>query len=421
MLKNTLLNHIKIDEKTFEINIETELSRSDYLELKNYIEIVGGQYQKKQKNFIFKINPKSFIDAFILTENMPIKNPTAFFPTPKELVLEMFRLSDLIDIPLEEEYQSRYSILEPSVGIGGISDLIKEQFPFVNLDVVEILDTNQEVLRQKGYDPICMDFLNYNNDYSKKYDYIMMNPPFQGKTHLKHVEHAFNMLSDKGTLCAILPTSFISHNDEKSKWLLETIAKLGNLYRNPSKSFIEVGTNVDTCIIVIDKSTLTWRTKEYMQSKNWWTYNACLTFQNTYSFATSLNELIPSLDNKKNLKELILLELVSLNAQGFYYPYEFIDDYVDEIFEDYCEIHSLGKYSEDDEIFRESEDDEIFIEYEEFKKLENLYEMREFNEFEEFEEIQIPLEPILQKSEKNDYKEIYSEAQIEAFNKGSLF
>lgn len=418
MLKNTLLNHIKIDEKTFEINIETELSRSDYLELKNYIEIIGGQYQKKQKNFIFKMNPKAFVDSFILTENMPIKNPTAFFPTPKELVLEMFRLSDLIDIPLEEEYQSRYSILEPSVGIGGISDLIMEQFPFVNLDVVEILDTNQEVLRQKGYDPICMDFLNYNNNYAKKYDYIMMNPPFQGRTFLKHVEHAFNMLSDKGTLCAILPTSFISSDDLKSKWLLETIAKLGNIYNNPLNSFREQGTNVDTCTIVIDKSTLIWRNKEYQQSKNWWTFNACLTFLNTYEFSTSLDELIPSLDNKKNLKELILLELASLKENGFYYPYEFIDDYVDEIFENYCENHNLGKYSEEDEVFRESEEDEVFREYEEFKKLENLREFYEMNEFEEFKEIQIPLEPI-QKSEKNNC--IYSEAQIEAFNKGSLF
>lgn len=88
----------------------------------------------------------------------------------------MLKISDFDCLIQDEYYQSKYKVLEPSGGVGGISDLIKEAAPYVQLDVIEILDTNQEVLKQKGYSPICMDFMDYNINYSTQYDYIFMNP-----------------------------------------------------------------------------------------------------------------------------------------------------------------------------------------------------------------------------------------------------
>lgn len=117
-LKEILQEKIKINQEHNEVYMLNELSREDYLELKHYLELIGGKYTPSGKKFVFNTNPKPFIDTYLLTEKMPIKNPTAFFPTPKELVLEMFRISDFDCLPLDEEYQSKYRVLEPSAGVG---------------------------------------------------------------------------------------------------------------------------------------------------------------------------------------------------------------------------------------------------------------------------------------------------------------
>lgn len=338
MLKETLINNITIDEQNFEIKIITELERDDYLKLKHYFELIEGEYISKEKKFVFRTNPKPFVEAYLNTGIMPKKNPTAFFPTPPGIVKEMFRLSDFDCLPVDEEYQSKYKVLEPSVGVAGIADLIKEVAPYVQLDVVEILDVNQEVLRQKGYEPICMDFLNYNIEYTTKYDYVIMNPPYQGKTYIKHVKHAFNMLHERGVLTAVIPVSFLKHDDKESLWLYEKVAQFGEIYHNPQGSFKELGTNVDTCIIYINKELESRRTKEYQGCENYWTWQVWLSLYSSSDVYRQLEKLKNNSDVKIKIKELIVKELDGYKNQNIYYSYEHLDLYVDKIYQYYCYI-----------------------------------------------------------------------------------
>ncbi len=338
MLKETLLKHISINEEKNEISITSELDRDDYLELKHYFELIEGEYKSKGKKFVFRTNPKPFIEAYLKTEIMPKKNPTAFFPTPSVIVKEMFRLSDFDCLPVDEEYQSKYKVLEPSAGVAGIADLIKEVAPFVQLDVIEILDVNQEVLRQKGYEPICMDFMNYNTDYSIRYDYVIMNPPYQGKTFIKHIKHAFNMLNERGILTAVIPTSFLNQNDKESLWLYEKVVQLGEVYHNPKGSFKEQGTNVDTCIIYINKELESWRTKEYQGCVNYWTWQVWLSLYSSGDVYTYLEKLKHDKNTKTKIKELILRELNEYKKDYIYFSYEYIDLYVEKLYQHYCYI-----------------------------------------------------------------------------------
>ena len=378
-LKEILENKIKINEELNEITMTDTLSRDDYLELKKYLEIIGGNYATSGKKFIFNTNPKPLVESFIATEIMPLKNPTAFFPTPIKIVEEMVRISDFDCLPSDEEYQNKYRILEPSGGVGGIADVIKKYAPFSKLDVIEILDVNQEVLRQKGYNPICMDFMDYNSDFSINYDYILMNPPYQGRTYIKHIKHAYNMLNERGILVAVIPTSFISNGDKLSKWLFNKIAELGEIYHNEENSFIEQGTKVDTCIIYINKEVQSWRLQEYQGCKNYWTWQVWLSLYTSGDFYNSLEKLKEDKHTKDKLKAMILRELDAYRSNYCYFSYRYIDDYVEKIYEYYCYIK---------------------------EELKNYYK----------EEV---IETITEK--KVSVAPIYEQAQIEAFKKGLLF
>ena len=107
-----------------------------------------------------------------------------FYPTPKWLIKKML---DEINI---EKVQY---ILEPSAGKGDIIDEIKEKYehcysyryskPEVDIDAIEIDKNLRLLLKGKEYKVVFDDFLNFNT--YKKYDLIVMNPPFSnGDRHL---------------------------------------------------------------------------------------------------------------------------------------------------------------------------------------------------------------------------------------------
>lgn len=339
MLKELLENNITINEDCFEVTMNKQLSREQYETLKHYFELIEGEYKTSGKKFVFKINPKPFIDAYIATGIMPIKNPTAFFPTPYSIVEDMIKISSFDCLPTDREYQSKYKVLEPSGGVGGICDEIRKVAPFVQLDVIEILDVNQEVLRQKGYDPICMDFMDYNTDYSTEYDYVLMNPPYQGKTFIKHIKHVYKMLNDRGILAAVIPTSFLTQDDKLSTWLYEKVTQLGEVSHNPKGSFKEQGTMVDTCIIYISKEYREWRKKEYQGCKNYWVWQVWISLYSSGSVYNKLEMMEHNSETKLKIKDLILKELDNYKKEYIYFSYEHLDLYVEKLYEHYCYIH----------------------------------------------------------------------------------
>lgn len=98
-----------------------------------------------------------------------------FYPTPKKLIKKM-----LEGVKLEEVA----CLLEPSAGKGDICDYVKNVEDKVEMDVVEIEEDLQALLKGKKYNLVFNDFLNFNTH--KKYDLILANFPFSnGDEHLK--------------------------------------------------------------------------------------------------------------------------------------------------------------------------------------------------------------------------------------------
>ena len=166
-----------------------------------------------------------------------------FFPTPKNVTEILLSESDI------EEGQT---ILEPSAGSGSIADQIKSNYNNVELFVIEYNNTLCEMLEMKGHNLIGRDFLEYNN--GRRFDRIVMNPPFENGQDIDHVQHAFNLLSDDGRLVSVMSAGPFFRSDKKSKAFQEWF-ELNNGYKVdlPENSFKESLTGVNACYVVIDK------------------------------------------------------------------------------------------------------------------------------------------------------------------------
>ena len=170
-----------------------------------------------------------------------------FFPTPKNIVEKML---DEADIKKGE------TVLEPSAGKGNIADEIRTQYPDNALEVAEINDSLAELLKEKGHSVVGDDFLATN----KKYDKIIMNPPFEKLQDIDHVKHAYDMLNPGGRLVAIMSESPFFNSAKKAEAFRTWLENVGGVSEKlPENSFknSERSTGVNTRMVVIDKGAET--------------------------------------------------------------------------------------------------------------------------------------------------------------------
>ena len=180
-----------------------------------------------------------------------------FFPTPKNIVEKML---DEADIKKGE------TVLEPSAGKGNIADEIRTQYPDNALEVAEINDSLSELLKEKGHNVVGNDFLATN----KKYDKIIMNPPFEKLQDIDHVKHAYDMLNRGGRLVAIMSESPFFNSAKKAEAFRTWLEDVGGVSEKlPENSFknSERSTGVNTRLVVIDKGTETPRGKSNPNEK----------------------------------------------------------------------------------------------------------------------------------------------------------
>lgn len=186
-----------------------------------------------------------------------------FYPTPEPVQRKLF---DQINLTTEHGSEPLY-ILEPSAGTGNLARqcLIDPRSEYaknngkmqhrVKVDCVEIQPHLVEQLKAEGiYNRvICADFLKL--DVSRLYDIIIMNPPFDRERDIDHVMHAYKFLKPKGRLVTIMSAGTEFRMTKKSIAFREFIEKQGIIsYDLPSGSFSSVGTNVNTIMVILEKS-----------------------------------------------------------------------------------------------------------------------------------------------------------------------
>lgn len=163
-----------------------------------------------------------------------------FFVTPKEKAKMMVELADI---------QEGMDVCEPEAGRGDIAEHINHG---ARLTCIEYNYRLAEILKLRGFNTICGDFL----EHTGTYDRIVMNPPFEHSQDIKHTRHAFQCLKPKGRLVSIVSEGAFFRNDKIATAFREWIDEMGaEVIGLPSGAFSGTitSTGVKARIVVVDK------------------------------------------------------------------------------------------------------------------------------------------------------------------------
>lgn len=162
-------------------------------------------------------------------------NIPGFFPTPAPVIAQMLDLAEI---------EAEHRVLEPSAGLGDIVDAIKANGFSGFLDAIELNSQLCAILGLKGHHHQQFDFLEWRGT---KYDRVIMNPPFERKQGIAHIQHAYSLLRPGGRIVAILPPNHAAELDYEEI----TIEQIDDGAFAGREAFRRTG--VSTVIVVIDK------------------------------------------------------------------------------------------------------------------------------------------------------------------------
>jgi hypothetical protein len=187
------------------------------------------------------VTPKS--DPISLAKQaVLLERPPGFFPTPRALAERLVELAEI---------RPGMRVLEPSAGFGSIAEVIRERHGDATLEVVEKHSRLRELLASQGFTVVGDDV--FQLDPERRYDRIIMNPPFEKSADALHVERAYQQLAPGGRLVAIASGSFPTRSEPSSNRVRGLIRdREGSIEPLPEGSFGESGTNVSTVLIIVE-------------------------------------------------------------------------------------------------------------------------------------------------------------------------
>lgn len=171
-----------------------------------------------------------------LKAGVQVVSAPQLFPTPTEVARQVVELADI---------RAGHLVLEPSAGTGALIDAIDPVRRIVNVRAVEVNARLVDRLRARKNPHVevwCADFLTCNGDLGT-FDRIVMNPPFERGSDIKHIRHAQGLLREGGRLvaiCAAGPRQREAFEPEAEAWI-----------DLPDDTFKAQGTGVRTAIVVL--------------------------------------------------------------------------------------------------------------------------------------------------------------------------
>lgn len=143
--------------------------------------------------FEFDYDPCPVLDEIMVSGGLPDQKSHQFYPTPRALAQRVVALADI---------QPGTVVLEPSAGQGGLASLLP-----AGAVCVEVSPLNCAVLQGKGHDVVQADFLQWAGATSRRFDRVVMNPPFSEGRWQAHTRAAAALLQPGGVLVAVVPAS----------------------------------------------------------------------------------------------------------------------------------------------------------------------------------------------------------------------
>ncbi len=218
--------------------IINQLEREQYENLNRILGLMHAKWSGRKKRHVFKAGYNPFeMNAQFEAEGFITVAKDGFFSTPAELVKRLIELAEFGDITPD------VTIAEPSAGTGAIALGICETLGILRsqISVIEQNDIRRKSLEEAGFTVIGKDFMDLPLD--QRFDYVLMNPPFENDLDAIHVAKAMKHLKPNGKLAAIMGWN-IGISNEKRYGRLRALASL--VEENPEEAFKASGTTVQT-------------------------------------------------------------------------------------------------------------------------------------------------------------------------------
>lgn len=257
--KNTHKRNSELENCSVVIMTLPVMSDYEYNMIKPIVEYAGGHWKAKEAGFQFKGVQKS-VDKKIrnilsrskitLSDAAVFQMENQYYPTPENIAKDMIE---------EAKIKPTDTVLEPSAGRGSLLKQITLKTS--SYEAVEKNRTNANFLRAQGYKVHEGSFEEYYQEAvksGKKFDKVVMNPPFCDGIEYVHIAMAYNLLKSGGRLIALIPENSTYYGTERGTKFSEFfINKHEEGYAEsrelPINSFERSGTNIDIMMIIIDK------------------------------------------------------------------------------------------------------------------------------------------------------------------------
>lgn len=218
------------------------IDRKLYLEAAKVIEAAGGKWNRKAKAHIFDGDAAEAIEPIILTgEYSRKKQDFGQFDSPESVVRRVIELAD---------FKPGCSVLEPSAGIGNLACAAEQAGGIVTALEVDSARAAIANTRLANGCRTC-DFLT-EGGIERKYDRVVMNPPFSDQEDIRHVRHALGSIREDGLLVSVMSAGALFRTNSRTRMFREMVREMdGRFEPLPLNSFKDSGTAVNACIVVI--------------------------------------------------------------------------------------------------------------------------------------------------------------------------
>lgn len=235
-----------------------QMSDDEYDSIKLIMESLDTHWRQVELGFKYECSPneirkrindimkKEFIE---IDDTKEFKIDNQFYQTPDWLAEKMVNMAGI---------KCGDKVLEPSAGLGAIAKYIKLKTN--NLSLIEPNKDNVHRLRKMGF---SVNHTTLEQFYKRKmrcqvlrkYDKIIMNPPFSNERDINHIRLAYDLLGNGGKIVAIMAENSLYYNRESTRefnrWLVKVNAQVIPL---PKNTFKESGTLVDVVMAIINKN-----------------------------------------------------------------------------------------------------------------------------------------------------------------------
>ncbi|MGW4979800.1 class I SAM-dependent methyltransferase [Streptomyces mirabilis] len=226
-----------VDGLTLRLN--GKLDRKLYERVNLALQAVGGTWNRYKRAHIFPFAAADAIAGLLATGEVITDVDRGYYPTPEPVVQQLLDLAEL-EVGCE--------VLEPSAGRGAIAESAAARGAVV--DCIELDTARAEHIRAGGYarEVTAADF--FSVKVQRRYQRVIMNPPFADRQDIRHVQRALRFVQPAGLVVAVMYGSLPYRTDRKAKDFRAGVREArGTITELPDDAFPAVG--VSTVVAVI--------------------------------------------------------------------------------------------------------------------------------------------------------------------------